>query len=378
MSGTVADQLGTGASFGRTRTGVSARRQAVAATAGAPTAGAPDARLRTLPLEHLVPTRFNPRRNFGTEEDLREFGLKLQKKQLQPAVAVTRAAYLALWEDEENNLGSAQYVIANGERRYRGSLAAGLTTLEVVVDDDIAKSRADFLDAILSENNDREDLDPIERALGIETMVAELGGADKVAEHYNKSKPWVSNQRKLLKLTLELQQLISSGEMSVRIGRDIAGLPHAEQATAWQAELARRAEVQAMPRSRKPKKDTAAPPDDARFTAVNQQQPTDPPAQQATESIAPQPTEANQQRFTAVNRQRTPEADLPEQPQPPRLPYDDGSFLARHLGRKMEDGPYFTMLQLLLDQARHKDAQAFQNLLDHALVQQENTDSSTG
>ncbi|GAA0454292.1 ParB/RepB/Spo0J family partition protein [Streptomyces olivaceiscleroticus] len=245
----VADQLGTGASFGKTRGGVSARRQAVAATTGAPTTGAPDSRLRTLPLTQLVPTRFNPRRTCGTEGALREFGQKLQKKQLQPAVAVTREAYLKLWPAEAENIGDAPYVIANGERRYRASKAAGLATLEVVIDDDVAKSRADFLDAVLSENNDREDLDPIERAIGIQTMVEQLGGKAKVAEHYEKSAGWVTQQMYLLDLVPELQELVSSGELPVRETRALAKLPAEQQVAAWQARSVQRAEEKEQPRS---------------------------------------------------------------------------------------------------------------------------------
>ncbi|PVC80567.1 hypothetical protein DBP19_36125 [Streptomyces sp. CS090A] len=219
--------------------------------------GQSDPLLLTLPLATLVPTRFNPRRNFGTEDDLKAFGLVLKHRQLQPAVIVSRTAYLKLWPDEEPNVGNAQYVIANGERRYRGSLAAGLTTLNVVHNEDVAKTRADFLDAILSENNDRKDLDPIEQALGIETMVAELGGADQVAQHYGKTKGWVSQQRKLLKLTPELQDLVSTREMPVRVARDIAGLPAGEQAAAWAAETARRQEPK--PAAQRRTKPAAAP-----------------------------------------------------------------------------------------------------------------------
>ncbi|MFE2500148.1 hypothetical protein [Streptomyces scopuliridis] len=163
---------------------------------------------------------------------------------------MSRTGYLKLWPDEEENVKDTPYVIANGERRFRASLAAGLLTLNVVHNEDVAASRADFLDAVLSENNDREDLDPIERAIGIETMVLELGGADKVAEHYDKSKGWVSQQRKLLKLTPELQALVSAGELPVRVGRDIAGLPQGEQAAAWAAELDQRAAAKALPRKR--------------------------------------------------------------------------------------------------------------------------------
>lgn len=263
-----AGQLGAGR-FGSTQ-GVSARRQAVAAATGAATVGAPDSRLRTIPLEQLVPTRFNPRRNFGSDEDLLEFGLKLKKKQLQPAVAVTREAYLRLWKDEADSVGTARYVIANGERRYRGSQAAGIGTLEVVVDDDVAASRADFLDAVLSENNDREDLDPIERALGIQTMVEELGGKAKVAEHYGKSGGWVTQQMYLLNLSPELQALVSSGDLPVRETRALVKLPHDEQVKAWQDRAVEREEEKERPRVRRAPEQTPPPPATTRstFTAV--------------------------------------------------------------------------------------------------------------
>lgn len=271
-----ADQLGAGRFAAN---GVSSRRQAVAAATGAATVGADDSRLKTIPLGQLAPTRFNPRRNFGTYGDLVEFGLKLKNKQLQPARAVTREAYLRLWEEEADSVGAARYVLANGERRFRSSLAADLETLEVIIDDTIAVSKAVFLDAVLSENNDREDLDPIERALGIETMVVELGGADQVAAHYGKTKGWVSQQRKLLKLTPALQDLVSSNTMPIRVARDIAGLPPNDQDAAWAAEVRRREGVKAAPRERSPKRSPAkssapaleTPSDGAeRFTAVNQ------------------------------------------------------------------------------------------------------------
>ncbi|MFJ5926571.1 ParB/RepB/Spo0J family partition protein [Kitasatospora sp. NPDC092948] len=268
------DKLGTGSAFARTQGGVSARRQAVAASTGAATAGAPDSRLCALPLAQLVPTRFNPRRNFGTSEELREFGLRLKRKQLQPAVAVTREAYLALWPSEAEVIGTAIYVIANGERRWRGSREAENPTLDVLVDDEIAKSRADFLDAVLAENNDREDLDPIERAIGIRTMVEELGGKAKVAEHYEKSAGWVTQQMYLLDLVPDLQELVSSGELPLRETRTLVKLPASEQMDAWRVRTAEREEEKAQPRPpRKPRtQPTAAKPPNTpveqSFTAV--------------------------------------------------------------------------------------------------------------
>ncbi|MDA5281203.1 ParB N-terminal domain-containing protein [Streptomyces sp. Isolate_45] len=300
------------------------RRTSLASLAGQKVDDVPgrsDPLLLTLPLSTMVPTRFNPRRSFGTEDDLREFGLKLKKRQLQPAVVVSRAAYLKLWPEEADCVESAPYVIANGERRFRASLAVGLTTLNVVHNEDVAKSRADFLDAVLSENNDREDLDPIERAIGIETMVEQLGGAHQVAAHYGKTKGWVSQQRKLLKLTPELRALVSQGEMPIRIARDIAGLPHPEQVEAWALEVRRRAEAERAPRAPRASKVTAAAPvampspqaspESTRFTAVNR-----------SLSAAPQPDPVSTQpagdpsRFTAVNQAAPPAGEGPSSQEP--------------------------------------------------------------
>lgn len=255
------------------------RRTSLASLAGAKVDSVPgqsEPLLLTLSLDKLTPTRFNPRRNFN-EEDLREFGHVLKNRQLQPAVVVSRTGYLKLWPDEAERVGDVPYVIANGERRYRASLVAGLPTLNVVHTEDVAKTRADFLDAVLSENNDRQDLDPIERAIGIETMVEQLGGADAVAAHYGKTKGWVSQQRKLLKLTPELQLLVSGGELPVRVARDIAGLPPADQAAAWSAEQRQRGEAKASPRPVRPLRSVPEPAaEPERFTAVNQSQPAAP------------------------------------------------------------------------------------------------------
>ncbi|MFF9395244.1 hypothetical protein [Streptomyces griseoluteus] len=141
----------------------------------------------SLPLDKLHCTRFNPRRNFGTDEELREFGEKLNKEQLQPAVVVSRAAYRGrtrptAWASLRTSLPM-------------GSGATGLhvwparPALEVVHREDVARDRATFLDAVQSENNDRQDPDPIERAIAIETMVTELGGAEQVAKPRSSSGP---------------------------------------------------------------------------------------------------------------------------------------------------------------------------------------------
>lgn len=345
--------------------------------------------LFNVPLDKLHCTRFNPRRNFGTDEDLRDFGEKLKKEQLQPAVVVSRAGYLKLWPDEADRVGTASYVIANGERRYRASRLVGRGTLEVVHREDVAASRASFLDAVQSENNDRQDLDPIERAIAIETMVTELGGADKVAAYYSKTKGWVSQQRKLLKLTAELQDLVSAGDMPIRVARDIAGLPEHVQTEAWQEHVERRRlEKEAGARLRAQSAESAEPARSTntdgtqpaaegtdRFTAVNQRpsspQPSDAytavyagPAEPAATVPAPgsgvpardQPAPAPVPRQDQpADTDVLPPVPAPASPQQPKLfPYDDGIKAAQLIIHKMPDGELEKCLSSLL---RHREKQ---------------------
>lgn len=327
------------------------RRTELASLAGGQVEDVPgqnDAVLTRVLLTQLVPTRFNPRRNFGTEEQLREFGLVLQKRQLQPAVVVSRTGYLKLWPEEAENVGSVPYVIANGERRYRGSLAAGLTHLDIVHREELTRSRADFLDAVLSENNDREDLDPIERALGIDTMVEQLGGTQAVADYYGKTKGWVSQQRKLLKLTDDLQQLVSAGEMPIRSARDIAGLPRSEQSAAWASEVKQREAAKAAPRQRikpaapKPEPEPPAKPSPAQppvFTAVNSPTPSAVPAPGTRDSERTQ-SDSSLDAFTAVNSSSPSETATEEHFAAPAvavvMPWQNPSAVAQILREHME------------------------------------------
>lgn len=370
------------------------RRTSLASLAGAKVEDVPgrsDPTLLTLPLDRLHCTRFNPRRNFGTDEELREFGEKLKREQLQPAVVVSRAAYLKLWPDEADSVGAASYVIANGERRYRASLLVGRPVLEVVHREDVAKSRAAFLDAVQSENNDRQNLDPIERAIAIETMVTELGGADQVAAYYSKTKGWVSQQRKLLKLTPELQDLVSAGEMPVRVARNIAGLPSEVQAEAWQGEVERRRlEKEAGARLRAQAANPPAPaaplpalapptPEPPRFTAVNHapdpepSKPREEPAPQAYPAVyapADTPPVAQSGQVPAPvalppvparpegipePREAPTAAGATDQPARKLFPYDDGALAGQLLIHKMPPEELAKVTDML---NRHREKQA--------------------
>jgi ParB family transcriptional regulator, chromosome partitioning protein len=220
----VADRLGTGTSFTEARHGRSARGRAKAVTQG----DVPAYELVRLRLAEVSPTPLNPRRNFGTDDDKTRFGEELRQAQLAACVAVSRASYLALWPEHEGRIGSAAYVLVNGERRFHSAVHVGLEALDFVVRDGLASSRESFVDHLLKENLEREDFDVIERARGVQQLVAvcaeqaERGARTRAAERLHKDRSWVTNQLVLLSLPEEIQSMLSAGSLAERDGRLLA------------------------------------------------------------------------------------------------------------------------------------------------------------
>lgn len=219
-----ADRLGTGSSFGKVPRGRSDRGRAKAIAQG----DVPAYELVRLHLDEVSPTPLNPRRNFGSAEQLTRFGEELRRVQLAACVVVTRDAYLALWEDHADRIGAATHVLVNGERRYRSGAHVGLDALDFVVRDDLASTREDFMENLLQENLVREDFDLVERARGVQALVgvcgegSSTGAQARAAERLGKSKAWVTNQLALLTLPEEIQTMLSAGSMPERDGRLLA------------------------------------------------------------------------------------------------------------------------------------------------------------
>lgn len=216
-----ADRLGTGSSFGNVPRGRSARGRAKAVTQG----DVPAYELVRLRLNEVAPTPLNPRRNFGTKEELTRFGEELRTAQLAACVAVSRDAYLNLWPEHEDDIGDAGHILVNGERRYRSASQVGLEALDFVVRDELAASRETFINHLLKENLDRADFDIIERARGINELVevcaeeSVRGARTRAAENLGKDRSWVTHQLSLLELPEEIQRMLSSGDLPERDGR---------------------------------------------------------------------------------------------------------------------------------------------------------------
>jgi ParB family chromosome partitioning protein len=185
---------------------------------------------RTTPLTDLVANPRNPRDDLGDLNDL----ASIADLQLQPAAAVTRKAYLALYPDDAI---TARYVVINGCRRLAAAHKFGRTDLAVVVNDELARDRITLISASIAENVDRQDFDVIEEAKAVAALVAECGRADEAAKRLHKTEGWVSQRRALLALTPELQTALRRGELALREARSLARVPPEQQVARWRAAM---------------------------------------------------------------------------------------------------------------------------------------------
>lgn len=115
------------------------------------------------------------------------------------------------------------YELVAGERRWRASRQAGLKTVPCIIRNFDDKQNA--IVAII-ENMQREDLNPIEEALGLKSMTEKYGFTqEQVSASLGRSRTYITNSIRLLKLPPEIQQYVSSGQMSAAHGRTIINIP---------------------------------------------------------------------------------------------------------------------------------------------------------
>ncbi|MBP9814546.1 ParB/RepB/Spo0J family partition protein [Candidatus Woesebacteria bacterium] len=116
----------------------------------------------------------------------------------------------------------AGYQIIAGERRWRASRLAGLTTVPVIIKETSAKG---MLEMAIVENVQRVDLNPIDRALAFQRLIEEFGlTVTEMAKRIGKSESYVSNTMRLLALPDAIKDGLVSGAISEGHARAIAGL----------------------------------------------------------------------------------------------------------------------------------------------------------
>ena len=161
----------------------------------------------------LDPNPDQPRQTFDDEslaqlaESIRDQGV------LQPLLVVPSAG--------------GRYRIIAGERRFRAGRMAGLDTLPCIVKDiDVIHQ----MEIALIENLQREDLNPMEAAKGIQALMKQCGYTqEKVSARLGKSRPAVANLLRMLSLPDEITEMVRDGRLSAGHARVLAGVAGAEE-----------------------------------------------------------------------------------------------------------------------------------------------------
>lgn len=152
----------------------------------------------------IMPNVNQPRKTFDEEKIQDLANSILQHGVIQPIVL----------RKKENG-----YEIVAGERRWRAAIKAGLTEVPCLVRE--LSDEQNMLIAII-ENMQREDLNPIEEAEGLNQMIVSFGlTQEEVSKSVGKSRPYITNSLRLLKLPDYVQDLISEGQLSAAHGRTI-------------------------------------------------------------------------------------------------------------------------------------------------------------
>lgn len=168
--------------------------------------------VRMLPIHLIDPNREQPRRSFD-EGALNDLAQSIR------AVGVLQPIIVAQ--------SGERYTIIAGERRYRASRLAEKTEIPAIVRDWDEQTR---LEAALIENLQRDNLNPIEEAMGVRRLMDETGlTQEQAAERLGKSRPAVANLLRLLTLPDAVRQMLIEGRLSAGHGRALVTVDRKRQ-----------------------------------------------------------------------------------------------------------------------------------------------------
>ncbi|MDR1123399.1 MAG: ParB/RepB/Spo0J family partition protein [Elusimicrobiota bacterium] len=161
--------------------------------------------VQSIPVNKIIPNRYQPRKTFN-EESLKELAQSIKQHGLtQPVVVVYDS-------------GLDKYELVVGERRWRATQLAGLKDVQAIVHSKLDEKQLCAL--ALIENIQRENLNPIETALGYRSLIQKFEvSQSELGEYCGKSKAAVSNTLRLLELPSGIQEAISSGKITEGHGR---------------------------------------------------------------------------------------------------------------------------------------------------------------
>jgi ParB family chromosome partitioning protein len=167
---------------------------------------------RRAPIENLKPNPRNPRRSF-TEAELDELSASIKERGIIQPIVVREA-------------GDNSYEIIAGERRWRAAQRAGLHEVPIAI---VEATDAQSLEFAIIENVQRADLNPIEEASGYVALMEQLHHTqDQVAQIVGKSRPYIANMVRLLRLPEPVKKLVREGKLSAGHARLLVGHINAE------------------------------------------------------------------------------------------------------------------------------------------------------
>ena len=148
-------------------------------------------------ISEIRPNPYQPRKTFD-EAALKELAESIKERGVFQPVLVRKSL--------------KGYELIAGERRMKASKMAGLKEIPAVVLD---FNDADMMEVSLLENIQREDLTPIEEAQGYEQIIKKLGYTqDELAKRISKSRAYISNTLRLLKLPDKVKDMVNKGQLS--------------------------------------------------------------------------------------------------------------------------------------------------------------------
>jgi len=198
--------------------------------AAAPRDGQPSA----LALDQLVPGVYQPRTRMD-EGALYELAESIKAQGIMQPILVRRL------EAAQAAAKNAPYEIIAGERRFRAAKLAGLAEVPVLVRDVPDEAAAAMS---LIENIQREDLNPLEEAQGLQRLVSEFGLThEAAAQAVGRSRSAASNLLRLLNLAEPVQGLLMAGDLDMGHARALLALERAAQITAANQIVAKKLSV---------------------------------------------------------------------------------------------------------------------------------------
>lgn len=172
---------------------------------------------RNLPVDRLKPGKYQPRTQMD-ETSLGELAASIRAQGVMQPILV-RAV--------DPTPGAERYEIVAGERRWRAAQLAGLDEVPVLIRS-IPDEQA--LAMALIENIQRENLNPLEEAQGLQRLIDEFGLThQQAADAVGRSRPAASNLLRLLQLKPAVQELLMAGKLDMGHARALLPLPGAHQ-----------------------------------------------------------------------------------------------------------------------------------------------------